>query len=406
MRTRRQQAKAPMHRAVMAVSDWLMAGTAIALVLAGVGCGGGADPGQPASACAPASGTICSIAGNGIAGDGADDHPALATKLYLPQDVTIGPDRRPFIVDWNNHRVRVLQPDGTLHIVAGVGELGLNSDDPSTDRLNHPTGVAFDQDGHLVIAAWHNSRIKVVDLATGVLSDTCGNGMRAFSGDGGPAPMAALNLPVSVVFDQDWNMIIGDQANQRVRKVDHASGIISTIAGSDACPADGSACDLGDGGPATAAHFAFPPGQAARPGGRVEIDAAGNLYIADTAHFRVRRIDTTGVITTVAGNGTLGSGGDGGPATDAQLSRITDVAVNPTDGNLYIADNENSCIRMVDQAGVISTAVGHCGQQGFAGDGEATDKAVLNRPYGIAFDPQGNLFIADTHNNRIRVVYK
>ncbi len=288
--------------------------------------------------------------------------------------------------------------------MAGIGELGLNSDDPSTDRLNHPTGAAFDQDGHLVIAAWHNSRIKVVDLATGDLTDTCGNGMRAFAGDGGPAAAAALNLPVSVVFDQDWNMIIGDQANQRVRKVDHASGVITTIAGTDAC-ADGTPCDIGDGGPATAAHFAFPPGQAARPGGRVTIDPAGNLYVADTAHYRVRKIDTAGIITTVAGNGTPGLAGDGGPATDAQISRITDVAVGP-DGNLYIADNENDCIRMVDGAGTISTAVGKCGQQGFAGDGHPVVEAVLNRPYGIAFDPQGNLYIADTHNNRIRVVYR
>ena len=367
-------------------------------------CGDGQAPDPEPAACAAASGIICTIAGNGIAGDGADDQPAVKTKLYLPQDVTIAPDGRPFVIDWNNHRVRALQPNGTLHIVAGIGELGLNSDDPSTNRLNHPTNAAFDQDGHLVIAAWHNSRIKVVDLATGELTDTCGNGMRAFAGDGGPAAAAALNLPVSVVFDKDWNMIIGDQANQRVRKVDHASGIISTIAGTDDC-VDPMNCDIGDGGPATAAHFAFPPGQAARPGGRVTVDAAGNLYVADTAHYRVRKIDTAGIITTVAGTGMPGTGGDGGPATAAQLSRITDVAVSP-DGNLYIADTENNCIRMVDGTGTISTAVGKCGTQGFAGDGKPVAEALLNRPYGLDFDPQGNLYIADTHNNRIRVLYK
>jgi sugar lactone lactonase YvrE len=228
--------------------------------------------------------------------------------------------------------------------------------------------------------------------------------MRAFFGDGGQAATAALNLPVSVVFDQQWNMIIGDQANQRVRKVDHATGVISTVAGQDPC-ADGAPCELGDGGPALQAHFAFPPGQAARPGGRVEIDGAGNLFVADTAHYRVRKIDTAGVITTVAGTGMPGTAGDGGPAAEAQVSRVADVAVSP-DGLLYIADTENNCIRMVDGAGIISTAVGHCGQQGFAGDGQPVAEAVLNRPYGIAFDPQGNLYIADTHNNRIRVVYR
>ena len=372
-------------------------------VAAAGGCGGQGGGDSDSASCSAQSGTICTIAGSGIPGDGADDQPARKTKLYLPQDVTIAPDGRPFIVDWNNHRIRVLQPDGTLHIVAGIGELGLSSDDPSTDRLNHPTGVAFDQDGHLVIAAWHNSRIKVVNLATGELTDTCGTGMRAFGGDGGPAAAAALNLPVSVVFDQAWNLIIGDQANQRVRIVDHASGNISTIAGTD-CP-DGMVCDLGDGGPATQAHFAFPPGQAAQPGGRVTIDAAGNLFVADTAHYRVRKIDTAGVITTVAGTGMPGAAGDGGAATEAQLSRLADVAVSP-DGILYIADTENDCIRAVDGAGTISTAVGHCGQQGFAGDGGPVAGALLNRPYGVAFDPKGNLYIADTHNNRIRVVYR
>ena len=122
-----------------------------------------------ASRCVPARGVICTVAGTGIAGDGADDLAALATRLYLPQDVTIGPDGRLYIVDWNNHRIRVRQDDGTLHIVAGIGELGPASDDPATDRLNHPTQVTFDAAGHLVIAAWHNSRIKTMDAATGEL---------------------------------------------------------------------------------------------------------------------------------------------------------------------------------------------------------------------------------------------
>ncbi|HVR61736.1 MAG TPA: hypothetical protein VMU50_07535, partial [Polyangia bacterium] len=144
-------------------------------VAAAGGCGGQGGGDSDSASCSAQSGTICTIAGSGIPGDGADDQPARKTKLYLPQDVTIAPDGRPFIVDWNNHRIRVLQPDGTLHIVAGIGELGLSSDDPSTDRLNHPTGVAFDQDGHLVIAAWHNSRIKTVDSA-GNLTNSCGDG--------------------------------------------------------------------------------------------------------------------------------------------------------------------------------------------------------------------------------------
>src|SRR4051812_21338287 len=266
------------------------------------GCGGGGD-----ASCTRASGTICTVAGVGTAGDGDDGLPALATRLYLPQDVTISPAGDPFISDWNNHRIRQLLPDGTLRIVAGVGELGLMSDDPSTDRLNHPTGVAFDPGGQLVIAAWHNSRIKAVpDLSTGETVNTCGNGMRGFGGDGGPASDATLNLPVTVVYDAAGNLINSDQANQRIRRVDHETGVIETIAGAGICPA-GTDCPLGDGGPALQASFAFPGGQAARPAGRIDIDGQGTLFVADTEHCRLRKVDAgaggAGIITTVAGSG-------------------------------------------------------------------------------------------------------
>jgi hypothetical protein len=366
------------------------------------GCGGG--PASQPSDCAKASGSICTVAGNGTAGDGADDLPARETKLYLPQDMTVGPDGRLFIVDWNNHRIRALQPDGTLHIVAGEGELGLSSDDPATDRLNHPTNVAFDPQGNLVIAAWHNSRIKTVDLATGDITDVCGNGMRAFNGDGGPAPAAALNLPVAVVFNAAGDLIIADQANDRLRLVDHATGNIGTMAGIGPCAA-GTPCELGDGGPAAAASFSFPAGQAAQPGGRIDIDGAGNIYVADTSNARVRKIDGDGVITTVAGTGQIGYAGDDGPATLALVSRVSDVAAAP-DGSVYIADTGNSCVRVIRGDGTIGTAAGHCGSPGFAGDdGPATD-ARLDRPTGVAVDRDGNLYIADAHNQRVRVVYR
>ena len=378
---------------------------ALVVVVAGgaavAGCGGDGDPQQ--ADCPPVSGHICSIAGTGIAGDGADELPALETRLYQPQDVTVGPDGRVFIVDWNNHRIRVLDTDGKLRIVAGVGELGFDSDDPTVNRLNHPTNVTFNPQGQLVIAAWHNSRVKTVDLTTKELVDTCGDGGRGFMGDGGPAATARLDLPVGVVFDKAGNMIIADQANHRLRMVDADTSIIHTIAGIGRCM-DPAGCSLGDGGPATEAILSFPLGQAARPGGRVAIDDEGNLYVADTSNFRLRKIDTAGIITTLAGNGTRGATGDGGPATLATLSRLTDVAVGP-DGLVYIADNENSCIRVVTPDGNINSVVGQCGQRGFSGDGGPGATALLDRPYGITVDPAGNLYIADTHNNRIRVVY-
>jgi hypothetical protein len=377
---------------------------AAALAGAAPACGDDAQPPPAPTACEPGPGLICTVAGTGIAGDGADDLAALKTRLYLPQDVSIGPDGRLYVVDWNNHRIRVRRDDGTLHIVAGIGELGPASDDPSTGRLNHPTQVTFDPAGHLVIAAWHNSRIKTMDADTGELIDVCGNGKRGYAGDGGPAATATLDLPVAVVFDPAGNMLISDQANDRIRKVDAATQTISTFAGvgrcttPDACPA------LGDGGPATEAFISLPQGQSARPAGRLDVDAAGNLYVADTLNNRVRKIDAAGVITTIAGNGQLGAGGDGGPATEASLNGLADVAVGP-DG-IYIADTGNGCVRLARDDGTIATVAGVCGSPGFAGDEGPATEAQLNKPGGVALDAAGNLYIADTHNQRIRVVYR
>jgi hypothetical protein len=378
---------------------------AVAGAIAGAtaaGCGGGGGNPMPVPACAAGPGVICTVAGTGIAGDGADDLDALQTRIYLPQDVTVGPDGRLYIVDWNNHRIRVRQDDGTLHIIAGIGELGPTSDDPSTGRLNHPTQVTFDGMGNMIIAAWHNSLIKKLDPATGDLVDICGTGARGFAGDGGPAAAAVLNLPVAVVYDSAGNLLISDQANDRIRKVDAVTETISTIAGVGPC-LDATACPpLGDGGPATSAFISLPQGQSARPAGRIDIDPAGNIYLADSLNNRVRKIDPTGGITTVAGNGQLGASGDGGSAILASLNDLSDVAVSAY--GLYIADTDNNCVRVV-RDGTITTAAGVCGQSGFAGDGGLATDALLDRPGGIALDSNGTLYIADTHNQRVRAVY-
>jgi hypothetical protein len=381
----------------------LFAAAAALASAAAVGCGGDGGNPMPVPACVAGPGVICTVAGTGIAGDGADDQDALQTRIYLPQDVTVGPDGRLYIVDWNNHRIRVRQDDGTLHIIAGIGELGPTSDDPSTGRLNHPTQVTFDGMGNLIIAAWHNSLIKMLDPATGDLVNICGTGARGFAGDGGPAAAAVLNLPVAVVYDAAGNMYISDQANDRIRKVDAATQMISTFAGVGPCLDPTTCPGLGDGGPAVAATISLPQGQSARPAGRIDIDAAGNIFIADSLDNRVRKIDTAGIMTTVAGNGNLGATGDGGPATDAALNDLSDVAVGP-DG-LYIADTDNNCVRVVRGDGTIATVAGVCGQSGFAGDGGLATAALLDRPGGIALDSQGTLYVADTHNQRVRVVY-
>jgi hypothetical protein len=367
------------------------------------------SPSSPTAGALCASGQICTVAGTGIPGDGADDLPARETRLYLPQDMTVGPDGRLYVVDWNNHRIRVIADDGTMRIVAGAGELGVAADDPTTDRLNHPTNVTFDPMGsptEMWIAAWHNSRVKKVDLTTGDLIDMCGTGKRGFAGNGGPAEMATLDLPVAIVFDPAGNLLIADQANQMIRRVGRADDVISTIAGTGHCAdaVNPDPCVLNDGGPATAAGFHFPIGQSATPGGRIALAADGSIYVADTEDFRLRRIDPTGLIATVAGTGEWGFAGDGGPATAAQLGRLTDVAIAP-DGRIFIADTDNDCIRVMTPDGMIATFAGQCGQEGFAGDNGPATAALLDRPYGVELGRQGELYIADTHNQRIRVVY-
>lgn len=343
-------------------------------------------------------GRICTVVGNGQIGLTPDGALSLQTRLYLPQDVTVGPDGRPYFIDWNNHRIRVLLPDYTVHTVLGTGELGDGPPGPALQhRLNHPTNIAFDPAGRMIVAAWHNSKIKRVDLNTGMAEDICGTGMRAFAGDGGPASSAVLDLPVGVAIAANGDMYIADQANQRIRRIG-SDGNINTIVG------NGMPGYSGDGGPATMAQIANPVGQAAAPAGRIALDDRGNLYIADTNNHRIRRVDAaTGIITTIAGTGTAGYSGDEGPATAAELNGPTDIEIAP-DGTIYIADTQNNCVRTITTEGTIHTFAGRCGVRGFAGDGGPPTEAQLNRPYGIEIDPQGNVWIADTYNHRLRMV--
>jgi sugar lactone lactonase YvrE len=384
----------------------------LALGVMGLGCD---DPevGTPAGECPHTSGTICTVAGTGVAGDGADRQSSTKTMLYDPSDVAFAPDGSLVIVDWNNHRIRQQQADGTLKIVAGVGELTpAQGTDAVTDRLNHPTDVCFDPMGRMVIAAWHNSRIKRV-APSGQLEDIAGTGARSYGGDGGPALQAILNLPASVLYDPAGNLLLSDQANQRIRRID-TSMTITTIAGSGVKGYDG------DGGPALQAKFSLPVGQAGHPAAHITRGPAGDLYLADTDNNRIRRIDPSGLVSTVAGTGVAGAENVEGPAISAQLEHPVDVALAP-DGALYIADTENNCVRMV-RDGQISTVAGTCTRvcgndlndpcrcpatdATCLGDGGPARAAHLKRPTGIGFDHDGNLYIADTLDHRVRVVYR
>jgi sugar lactone lactonase YvrE len=392
-------------------------------------------------------GVICNYMGNGEAGLGMDGVSAQAVSLYLPQDLTFGPDDQPYVLDWNNHRVRTLV-EKRVQTVIGTGYLGDAPNGPARDAsLNHPTHVAFDAQGRLILSAWHNSKVMRFDPETEELTALCGTGMRNYGGDDGPAPMAILDLPVATAFDSEERMYIMDQANQRIRRIDE-DDIITTVVGPDAsfepapmgfvpvcaenamtgattCKlcAEADAADpkcaprkpqgfLGDDGPGDEALMYQPFSQSAPPAGRMEMGPDDILYFADTGNHRVRAYHVDdGTVETVAGSGPDtfdrnfkgGTEGDGGPATKALLNSPTDVAVSK-DGVLFIADNHNSCVRMVKD-GEISTVAGICGKRGYDGDGGPATKALLNRPYGITLGPEGDLYIADTHNHRIRVVH-
>jgi len=362
--------------------------------------------------------------------DGKVDPPIDALEANIDQPM----DGRMFVIDWNGHKIRRLDPDGKLAFVVGTGTEGdacegtpVDGECPIADaELNHPTDITFDDMGRMVIAAWHNAKIKRADLAQGLVENVCGTGNRKFEGDGmtcvddNGKSQVSFDLPSSVAFDAAGNLFISDQANQVIRRLGGADGIVKVVAGD--CPGTpGFGCTAGrgydgDGGPATAAHLSNNLGQGTDPQGKIAFDPRdGSLYIADTGNDVVRKVvpgsdgiigegdPAEEIITTVAGDGTPGYAGDGGPATSAELSSPTDVAVDK-DGTLCVADRSNSCIRRVTPDGTITTVAGQCGKVGDADDGEAATEAGLRTPYGVALDGKGGLYIADTLNECIRKV--
>ncbi|MBN1570974.1 MAG: hypothetical protein JXA73_24260 [Acidobacteria bacterium] len=333
-------------------------------------------------------GLISTIAGDGTPGYGGDDGPATSAQLHMPREVAVDTEGNLFIADLYNARIRKVTPDGLITTVAGNGTHGYCGDGgPATSaQLYNPLGVAVDMAGNLFIVDNGNERIRKV-TPDGLISTVAGDGIQGYSGDGGPATSAQFYGLFGIAADAAGNLFVTDTYNARIRKIT-PGGLISTVAG------DGTPGNSGDGGPATSAQLWWPYG--------IAVDAAGNLFIADTGNCLIRKVTPDGFISTVAGNGLRGFGGDDGPAASAWFNYPYGIAVD-TVGNLFIADRYNARIRKVTPRGFISTVAG-IGTQGYSGDGGPATLAQLSYPSGVAVDKAGNLYIADQMNGRIRKV--
>jgi uncharacterized protein (TIGR03437 family) len=343
----------------------------------------------------PLAYTISTVAGqSGVATFGGDGGKATSAGIGGPFAVAVDSSGNFYISDQFNNRVRKVDTSGNISTVAGNGTAGFSGDGGSATsaELNSPAGVALDSSGNLYIADSGNFVVRKVAGST--ISTVAGNnGSGAgYAGDGAAATSAQLNNPAHLAFDAAGNLYIADPGNNVVRKV-NTSGTISTVAGIFS----GGAGYTGDGGQATQALLANPEG--------VAVDHAGNLYIADTRNNVIRKVDTKGVITTVAGNGALNPGftGDGGPATQASLNGPKGVAVDAA-GNLFIADSFNSAIRVVLPNGIITTIAGNPAKgAGFSGDGGPATSAQLFFPSGVTLSG-GKIYVADNQNDVIRLL--
>lgn len=335
---------------------------------------------------------ITTAVGTGERGYAGDGGPAIRALLNGPFDIAFDADGNLYFSDTFNHCIR--RVDARSQVIttcAGCGEAGYSGDGgPATRaRFNEPYGIAVDKAGNVYVADRHNHCVRRVDAATGIVTTFAGNGASGFSGDGGAASRAGLVEPNGLAFDAgQTRLFVTDVADHRVRAVDLASGIIRTFAGT------GAAEHSGDGGQATAAGI-----HGARA---VKVGADGTVYILERQGSTLRAVDPrTGIITTVAGTGTRGYAGDGGPALAAVFDAPKELTID-RDGNLLIVDTENHAIRRIDmRTGTISAVAGN-GRQGGDGDGGEACNASLDRPHGAAVAADGSIYIGDTNNHRIR----
>ncbi len=325
-----------------------------------------------------------STGSNGFSGDGG---PATEARLNFAEDVTFAPDGSIYIADTSNNRIRKIAPNGVINTVAGDGSFGSSGDGGLAieAQLKSPVDVAIGPEGGLYITepGSHSIRRVTVD---GNIDTVAGDGTRGFNGDNGPATQAQLNFPNATAVGPDRTLYIADTFNHRIRRVT-PRGRIQTIAGT------GTSGFSGDGGPATEAELSYPAS--------VAIGFDGSLYIADTSNYRIRKVTPDGTIKTVAGSGTSGYSGDGGPALDARF--VPWDVTEGSDGSLYIGDGSNHVIRRVTPDGLIETIVG-TGNRGFSNDGSAPMEVDIAGARSVEIGPSGSLYYTESGNALVRRV--
>ncbi len=339
---------------------------------------------------------ICTFAGNDtVWGYNCDGCPAVTSGLLMPQCARPDGAGNVFIADESNNRIRRVNPAGIIYTVAGNG-LPVHSGDggqATAAGICRPGGVAFDLSGNLFIVEntdtfGNGPWVRKVNTA-GIITTYAGCGTNGYGGDGGPALAAGFAGGImDVAVDRTGNIFIADPGSERIRKI-NPDGIISTYAG------NGTTGFSGDGGPATAAQINRPQALAT--------DSAGNLFIADFGNNRLREVLPDGVINTIAGNGGLGSGGDGNPATVASLGTPDGVAIDKA-GNIYVSEGNRYRVRKINTSDTIYTIAGG-GIWGYSGDGGPATAALLSSPSGVGVDNNGNIYVSDIGNNNVRKIF-
>jgi sugar lactone lactonase YvrE len=319
-----------------------------------------------------AAGIITTIAGNGTTGYSGDGGPATNAQIYWPSGVAIDRMGNIYIADQFNDAIRKIDTTGTISTIAGNGTPGYTGDGmaATSAELWHPVDVGVDYAGNVYALDQDNSAVREINAATGIITTLAGNGTAGYAGDGGPSTAAQLNFPQGICVDSAGNIWVADFYNSRVREINVATGIITTVAGGGTSTAEGV--------PATAATFAFTSALAR--------DQAGNLYVNDYNGFRVRKIYTNGIIYTIAGNGSDGYIGDGGPATAAEVSGVEGLAVNDS-GDVFIADFGSSVVRIITEVPRMPPAL-------------STENATLLSGIEIFPNPSSGLFYIQTNDNQ------